>query len=306
MSSHPKASRLSLVMAFAAIYVIWGSTYLGIRVAVQSIPPLLMASGRFAIAGILIFTLLKLRGAAWPTPRQWRDQSIIGVLLLLGGNGLVSWAEQKVPSGLTSLVLGAAPVIVVIFDWLRPGGLRPTLGVVTGVGVGVIGIFLLVGPGALPADSRPPLAYILCLFLSSISWWLGSFYSKHAVSGTPLLLASSMQMIVGSVATLVVGLAIGEGGDLHLASISSASWVAFGYLVVAGSLVAFPVYVWLLEHSTPTKVSTFSYVNPVVAVLLGWWLLHEPLTVRTLVAASVIIGAVAIVTVAKTRAPARS
>lgn len=303
MTSTPKASRLSLILAFAAIYVIWGSTYLGIRVAVQSIPPFLMSCGRFSIAGILIFALLKARGAAWPSAAQWRDQSIVGVFLLLGGNGLVSWSEQKVPSGITSLILGAAPVIVVFFDWLRPGGRKPTVGVVVGVIVGVIGIALLVGPGALPSNTQPPIGSMLTLLFSSICWWIGSFYSKHARSGTPLLQASSMQMISGSIATLLTGLMLGEGGALHLGTVTPASWWAFAYLVVAGSIIAFPVYVWLLGHSTPAKVSTFAYVNPVIAVFLGWLILSEPLSLRILAAAAVIIGAVAIITVSKVRAP---
>lgn len=294
-------ARASLVLAFAAIYIIWGSTYLGIRVAVETMPPFLMAGMRFAIAGALLFVVLKMRGASWPTMAQWRDQAVVGAFLLLGGNGVVSWAEQRTPSGITSLILGASPLIVVVFDWLRPGGKRPTAALVAGVGVGVVGIALLVGPGAIPAGSQPPMIDILALLFASISWWIGSFYSKHARTGTPLMMASSMQMLCGSACMLVTGWALGEGNGFHLSAVTAQSWTAFAYLVVVGSVVAFPVYVWLLEHSTPAKVSTYAYVNPVVAVILGWLFLGEPLNLRIMLAAAVIIGAVAVITIGKTR-----
>jgi drug/metabolite transporter (DMT)-like permease len=305
VSAHPKPSRSAIILAFSAIYLIWGSTYLGIRVAVETLPPFLMAGMRFAIAGSLLFTFLMARGAQWPTAAQWREQAIIGVLLLLGGNAVVSWAELRTPSGITALILGASPLIVVIFEWLRPGGSRPHTGLVCGVAVGIAGLALLVGPGAIPADSRPPVADLVALFLASISWWVGSFYSKHIRSRTPLMLASSMQMLTGSAAMLLTGWALGEGRAFHLGSVSTLSWVAFAYLVVAGSIVAFPVYIWLLEHSTPAKVSTYAYVNPVVAIILGWLILGEPMNLRIVLAASVIIGAVAIITIGKARGASR-
>lgn len=294
-------SRGALILAFAAIYLIWGSTYLGIRVAVETFPPFLMASMRFAVAGVLIFGFLRLRGGAWPTARQWKDQSIIGIFLLVGGNGVVSWSEQRTPSGITSLILGGGPLIVVLMDWLRPRGQRPTLGLVLGVIVGVAGIALLLGPDAIPAGYRPPPIYIIVLFVSSVSWWTGSFYSKHITSGTPLLMASSMQMLCGSACMLLIGLMLGEGRGFEFSAVSAHSWEAFAYLVTAGSIVAFPVYVWLLEHSTPARVSTYAYVNPVVAVFLGWAVLGEPLNLRIIVAAAIIVGAVAIITIGKAR-----
>jgi drug/metabolite transporter (DMT)-like permease len=245
-----------------------------------------------------------LRGATWPTLGQWKEQAIIGVFLLLGGNAVVSWAELRTPSGITALILGASPVIVVIFEWLRPGGSRPHLGLVCGVVVGIAGLALLVGPGALPADSRPPVADLAALFLASISWWIGSFYSKHIRSRTPLMMASSMQMLTGSGCMLLTGLALGEAKGFHPNLVSAYSWGAFAYLVLVGSIVAFPVYIWLLEHSTPAKVSTYAYVNPVVAIILGWLALGEPMNLRIVLAASVIIGAVIIITIGKARAAA--
>lgn len=298
-------SRTALLLAFAAIYLIWGSTYLGIRVAVQTMPPFLMAGMRFAVAGVLIFGFLRLRGAAWPTALQWKDQIVIGIFLLLGGNALVSWAELRTPSGITSLILGASPLVMVLLEWVRPGGMRPTKSLVAGVAVGILGIALLLGPDAIPEGYRPPAADIIALFAASISWWVGSLYSKHINTGTPLLMAAAMQMIGGSACMLLTGFILGEAGALRLSSISPHSWMAFSYLVVAGSIVAFPVYVWLLEHSTPAKVSTYAYVNPVVAVILGWAILGEPLNLRILVASVVIIGAVAIITIGKARTGAK-
>ncbi len=300
MTTPKTPSRALLVLAFAAIYVIWGSTYLGIRVAVETLPPFLMAGMRFAIAGVVLFGFLRLRGAALPTAVQWRDHSFIGVLLLLGGNGIVSWAEVRTPSGLTSLILAASPLIVVLLDWARPGGKRPTAGLVAGVAVGIAGVALLLGPGAIPAGFRPPVSDLVALLFASISWWIGSLYSKHSKSGTPLMMASAVQMLSGSASMLLVGWILGEGSHLHLGVVSLHSWIAFAYLVVVGSIVAFPTYVWLLEHSTPAKVSTYAYVNPVIAMFLGWAILGEPMNLRILLATAVIIGAVAIITIGKT------
>lgn len=305
MNAKPAPSRAALVAAFAAIYLIWGSTYLGIRVAVETMPPFLMAGMRFAVAGALVFSFLLLKGASWPKPSQWKDQMIIGIFLLLGGNAVVSWSEKRTPSGIACLILGASPLSMVILDWMRPGGRRPTMSLVLGVVVGIAGIALLLGPGAIPAGYRPPAIDIIALFVASISWWVGSLYSKHSATATPLLMASSMQMLSGSFFMLLTGLMLGEGSALHLSTITLHSWLAFSYLVVAGSVVAFPVYVWLLEHSTPAKVSTYAYVNPVVAVLLGWAILDEPLNLRILLASVVIIAAVAIITIGRARAPAK-
>jgi drug/metabolite transporter (DMT)-like permease len=165
---------------------------------------------------------------------------------------------------------------------------------------------MLVGPGAIPAGSRPPVADIVALLLASVSWWIGSFYSKHSKAKTPLMLASSMQMLMGSASMLLTGFILGEGRGFSTSGVSMQSWVAFAYLVVVGSIVAFPVYVWLLEHSTPAKVSTYAYVNPVVAVILGWAMLGEPMNLRIVVAGAVIVGAVAIITIGRSRQPSKS
>jgi drug/metabolite transporter (DMT)-like permease len=294
-------AKASILLAFAALYLIWGSTYLGIRVAIETMPPFLMAGIRFAVAGILLFGYLIARGAPWPTATQWRYQFIAGLFLLLGGNAVVSWAELRTPSGITCLILGASPLFLVLLDWGRPGGKRPTAVLATGVAVGLIGVAILVGPGAIPEDARPPLIDVLALILASLSWWIGSLYIKHTKSGTSLVMASAMQMLSASASMLLVGWILGEGRGFHFGDISTRSWAALAYLVAAGSLVAFPVYVWLLEHSTPAKVSTYAYVNPVVALALGWAILGEPMNLRMAFATVIIIGAVAIITIGKAR-----
>jgi drug/metabolite transporter (DMT)-like permease len=294
-------SKASILLGFAAIYLIWGSTYLGIRVAIETMPPLLMAGMRFAVAGVLLFGYLIARGSPWPNAAQWRNQIVAGLFLLLGGNAVVSWAELRTPSGITCLILGASPVFLVLLDWGRPGGKRPTAVLVAGVAVGIVGVALLVGPGAIPAGARPPLIDVLAIVLSSLSWWIGSLYLKHTKSGTSLIMASAMQMLSASVSMLVVGWILGEGKGFHFVDVSLRSWAAFAYLVVAGSLVAFSVYVWLLEHSTPAKVSTYAYVNPVVALVLGWAILGEPMNLRMALATVIIIGAVAIITIGKAK-----
>lgn len=301
MNTASAPSRSAFVLAFAAIYLIWGSTYLGIRVAVETMPPFLMAGVRFLLAGVVLFAWVIGHGAAWPTRAQWRDHTIIGVCLLLGGNGVVAWAEQTVPSGLTTLILGGSPLIMVLMEWLRPDGTRPTATLWLGFGVGLVGLLILLGPGAQPEGVRPPIGSLVALFFASISWWGGSLFSKHAKSGAVPLMAASLQMLTGGAIMILVGLALGETSRVHLAAISARSWIAWSYLVVAGSLVAFPVYVWLLKHSTPARVSTYAYVNPIVAVILGWAILDEPLTSRIALSAAIIIGAVAIITTEKTR-----
>jgi drug/metabolite transporter (DMT)-like permease len=297
----PSPRRAALLLAFLTIYLVWGSTYLGIRISVESMPPFLMAGARFAIAGVALFVVLKLRGAAWPSRAQWRDHAIVGGCLLLGGNAVVAWAEQTVPSGLTTLMLGASPLMMVLMEWLRPGGTKPSTGLWLGFGVGIAGLALLLGPGALPANIRPPTLSVVALLFASASWWFGSLYSKHARSGADVMMAAAIQMVCGSVLMLLTGVLVGELPRVHLAAITMRSWIAWSYLVVIGSLVAFPVYVWLLKHSTPARVSTYAYVNPIVAVILGWAVLGEPLTPRIALAATVIVGAVAIITTQKNR-----
>ena len=289
-------SRTSLILAFAAIYLIWGSTYLGIRVAVETIPPFVMAGLRFFSAGTVLFTLLLLRGAAWPTLRQWRDQAIVGTFLLLGGNAVVSWAEQRVPSGLTALIIGAGPLIMALLEWSRPGGARPSPSLWLGVAIGFAGLFVLLGPQAVSAGEGPPLVCVAALIFATVAWWIGSLYGKQVKSGTEPLMAAAIQMLCGSIAMGLAVVVSGEASRWRLAAVSPRSWLAFAYLAVIGSLVTYPIYIWLLRHSTPARVSTFAYVNPIVAVVLGWAILQEPVTPRMIISGVAVLVSVAIIT----------
>jgi drug/metabolite transporter (DMT)-like permease len=287
--------------AFAAIYIIWGSTYLGIAVAVQTLPPHIMAGIRFVISGAVLFAFMRWRRVPMPKLVHWRTALIVGILLLGLGNGSVSWAETMVPTGLASLMIAVVPLWMVVMDWARPGGTRPKGGVFLGIALGLGGIVLLVGPAALGLDR--PLNYtgVAIMLLASLAWSLGSIYSRHAdIPDNPLML-TAMEMLLGGIFLLGMALPLGEYTNFTFAQVTPASWVALLYLILFGSFLGFTAYVFLLQVSTPAKVSTYAYVNPVVAVFLGWALLGEEITPLTLAASAIIIAGVAIITYFNTR-----
>lgn len=302
MSSSPAPSRTALLLAFAAIYLIWGSTYLAIRVAVESMPPFLMAGARFLIAGTILFTWLKLRGAAWPTAAQWRANAIIGTLLLLGGNGSVVWAEQYVPSGLTALLIGIGPLFIVLTEWAWPGGTRPGGTTLFALLLGFAGVTWLAAPWENSSHGGLHLGGVAAILLGCVFWGIGSIYSRHAKHGADPFVASSLQMLGGGAALLLAAFLHGDFSALNFSGIPPRAWGAFAYLIGLGSLVGFSTFVWLMRHSSPARVATYAYVNPIVAVFLGWLLLSEPIGPRTLVATAIIIAAVAIITTEKSRA----
>jgi drug/metabolite transporter (DMT)-like permease len=297
----PSPARGALILAFTAIYLLWGSTYLGIRVCVETMPPFLMAGVRFLIAGALLFTFLKLRGAAWPTARQWSINAIIGTFLLLGGNGLVVWAEQTIPSGIAALLIGVSPLFFVLIEWAWPGGSRPRLLTLAALLLGFFGVAWLAAPWESAAHGGFEPRGVIAILCACFLWSFGSIYSRHAKHGADPFLASGLQMLGGGAALLLVALFHGDFGQLNLAAIAPRAWMAFAYLIAFGSLVGFSTFVWLMKHSTPARVSTYAYVNPVVAVFLGWLILHEPISSRTLIASAIIVAAVVIITVQKNR-----
>lgn len=307
-AAEKKPTTAALIAGFIAIYLIWGSTYLAIRVAVETIPPFLMASTRFLAAGGLLAVWVAGTGGFRATPKQWLDNTLIGGLMLLGGNGLVCWSEQQVPSGIATLIISVSPLFIVLLDWLmlvvgkdETRGTRPTLATFVGLALGFLGLALLVGPDlGHHAGSLDPWR-VLGLVLACLSWGAGSIYTRYARSPAPPLTGAAIQQLTGSVWLLVVSLGLGEPWHFTITAVSRPSWLAWSYLVTAGSLVGFSTFVWLMKHSTPTRVSTYAYVNPVVAVFLGWFLLHEPVSPRIFVAAGIIIAGVAIITVAKSK-----
>lgn len=292
--------RARLLAAFAAVYVIWGSTYLAIRFAVETLPPLLMAGARFTIAGLLLLAWSRfIQHAQRPSRTDWRTGLMSGALLLLGGNGAVVWAETRVPSGIAALLVAVVPLWMVLLDWLRPGGRRPAAPVFVGLALGLVGLGLLVGPDALHGGGPVNPMGAAVLMVGSFSWAVGSLLVKRAPRATTGLNGSGTQMFAGGMCLLAAGLAFGELGQLDLAHVTGRSLLGFLYLVTFGSLIGFTAYFYLLAHTTAAKAATYAYVNPVVAVVLGWAFANEPLTIRTVLAAAVILAGVAIITVTR-------
>jgi drug/metabolite transporter (DMT)-like permease len=295
------ASRVRVGAAFAAIYLIWGSTYLAIRFAIETLPPFFMAGARFITAGALLYTWAWLRGAPRPTRLHWREAAIIGGLMVLGGNGGVTWAEQRIPSGLTALLVATVPLWVVLLEGIRPGGGRPSGRVVAGLGLGLGGVALLIGPGNLIGGQAVDLFGTTVVLLAALAWASGSLYSRQAQLPAAPLQGVALEMLAGGTWLLLAGGVTGEGARLDLSGASLSSLLALGYLTVLGSIVAFSAYLWLLRVSTPARASTYAFVNPVIAVFLGWALADEPLTAQTLLAAAVIVAAVVIIVTGRIR-----
>jgi len=291
-----------LIASFVAVYLIWGSTYFAIRVGLDSFPPLLLAGTRHLAAGSLLF-LVFARGAARPTRAQWTTAAITGVLLLFGGNGGVCWAEQTVPSGIAALLVATVTLWMVLVDWIRPHGRRPSLRVLLGIVIGFAGMLVLVGPPRIGNSARVDPLGAGVLVLASLSWACGSLYSKHGPLPASPLLAAGMQGLCGGATLLVVGLLAGEGRHFHPASITLGSWLAVAYLVIFGSMIGFSAYLYILKKSTAARAATYAFVNPVVAIVLGWGFAGEQLSSRTLLAAAVILTAVVLVITAPERAP---
>ncbi len=291
-------------LGMLVLYFVWGSTYLGIAVAVDTIPPFLMAALRFALAGavLLLWTLARdRRSFTWPTRREWRDSAIVGGLLLGGGMGMVAFGEQTIPSGITALLIALMPVWVAIFGLVFLGERLPRIAVI-GIAVGFVGVAFLVGPSALGgAGALDPLG-LAAVMLSPICWSLGSLFASHrAVLPRQPLLATSAQMLTGGAVLVGMSLVSGEVSTFQPDAVSAASLVAFFYLTAVGSILAFTTYGWLLRKAPLPLIATYAYVNPVVAVALGALILHEPIEPRTMVAGAIIVFAVALIVTTRGR-----
>ena len=288
------APKSEIILAFAAVYVLWGSTYLAIRFGVETIPPFLLAGLRHSTAGLLLYAWTRRRGAARPQPKHWRSAVVVGGLMLLGGNGLVTWAEQRVPSGLAALIVASVPIWMTVIDGVQrrepPHGI-----VVVGLLLGLGGLAFLLAPGQFAGGSHVDPLGAAALLAAALFWAIGSLHARRAALPSSTLLATSMEMIGGGALLFAAAAAAGEWRGFSIAAVSTRSLLSLAYLVVAGSLLGFTAYIFLLGATTPARVSTYAYVNPVVAVLLGWLLAGEAVTPRTLVAAAVIVAAVALI-----------
>jgi drug/metabolite transporter (DMT)-like permease len=294
-SDPAKPSPLLLTLAFAAVYGIWGSTYLAIHVGVETLPPFLMAGCRFFLAGSILYTVLRARGVTAPSRGEWRHAALAGFLLLTIGNGLVTWAEEDLPSTLAALLITAVPLYVAVLDWSRPGGQRPSAPVLIGIVLGSLGMLLLVFPEPSTLDAPPTLA-VIAMLIAGLGWAAGTLYSRYGRRHPHALMSAAQQMIVGGVLLLLLGSVRGEPARLANASVSWQSVSALVYLIVFGSLVAFSAYGWLVVVSTPVRLSTIAYVNPLIAVMLGWVFLGEALSRRAMLGGALILAAVVLMT----------
>lgn len=299
-----RPGKLAIVSAFAALYLIWGSTYLAILFAIQTIPPLSMAGARFLFAGLILYAFARWQGALKPSFAHWRTALIIGGCLLLGGNGGVTFAEQYVSSGLASVIVATVPIYIALLAWWTGIAPRPTPIVWLGLAGGFAGVTILLAPAlhfSGDQGSRPGIG-MLILLCTSFLWSAGSIYSRKAKNISPPLLLAGQQMICGGALLTLTGLLFGEHHRFDPARFSPLSIGAFVYLVMIGAIVGYTAYIFLLRHCDPAKVATYAYVNPIVAVILGALFAGEKLSGRTFLAAGLIIGSVALViTVQQTR-----
>ena len=289
--------KLAIIAAFAAVYVVWGSTYLGILFAIESIPPLLMAGTRYFTAGVIMYAIARWQGAPRSGLADWKTAAIVGAALLLGGNGGVTLAEQYIASGLAAVIVATVPIYMVLLGWLTGSAARPTPIVWLGLIGGLSGVALLLAPSAQLVDPLHPHATtgMIILLFSSFAWSAGSIYSRRARNARSPFLAAGQQMLCGGAFLMIAGLVRGESRGFHPTQMTWHSIAAWSYLVLIGAIVAFTAYIWLLRHCDPAKVATYAYVNPIVAVLLGAAFAGEKLTMRTVIAAMLIIGSVALV-----------
>ena len=294
MSPERTARPLHIAVALLAVYTMWGSTYLGIRFAEETMPPLLMGFLRFTISGgamVAWAVLRQPRGQRMPTRAQFRAAAIVGAALLFAGNGGVIWAEQHIPSGIAAIVVALVPLHMAWLDRVFYG--QPvSRWTVLGIVAGFAGMLVLVQPSG---GNHIDLGGVAVVLVGSFCWAAGSLYARSAPLPRSVAMASGLQMLAGAVLLGLAGLLSGEAGSLHVEAVSTKSWLAVAWLVVAGSLIGFSAYAWLIRNARTSLVSTYAYVNPVVAVLLGAALASEPLTARTLIAGAIILTGVALI-----------
>ncbi|MBO6577214.1 MAG: EamA family transporter [Rhodothermales bacterium] len=291
-----KAFRLQLLAAFAAIYVIWGSTYLAIVFAIETMPPLLMLGARFGVAGLIVYAWARAKGIATPTRTEWKNAALVGTMTLAAGTGAVAWAEQWVPSGVAALLVTTVPIWMVLLEWQWKRGPMPARTVWLGLGIGVAGILLLVNPAELSGGDTGMLYGSIAILLASMVFSAGAILGRDRELPPRPLMSTAAQMLTGGASLTLAGLLRGEWAAVDVAAITTESWLAWAYLMVFGSIIAYGSFVWLMKNASPARVSTYAYVNPVVAVILGWLLGGEELGGRVLMAMVLLLSAVLLIT----------
>jgi len=295
-----------VVLAFGIIYLVWGSTFLAIRVGVREVPPFLLAGMRFLVAGVVLYGWMRLRGAAAPTRREWLSAALLSVLIFVGDYGLVFWAEQRVTSGLTAVMLATIPVFMTLSEIfiLRTQRLTARLALALLVGIG--GVAVLVSHTVSFGEAPINTAGAIALIVAAMSWSVASALTRKLPLPASKPVSSGAQMLSGGILLTLTSFSLGEFRGFHPQAVSRGAWAALAYLIVAGSIIAFTAYVWLLHHESPTKVGTYAYVNPVVAVTLGYFLGHESIGPRTLAGTLLVLVSVIVITTTPAKKPAQT
>ena len=297
----PRPARWKILLAFAIIYLVWGSTYLAIRVGVLEMPPFLMAGMRFTLAGIALYAWMRITGVPSPNWREWKAATLLGALMFLMDYACLFWAEQRVPSGIAAVILAAIPVCITILEIIFLRTQRLTIRLGLGLLVGIIGVAVLMNPaaslGEAPLDRRGAIA----LLVACLGWSIGTIVSKRVPQPKSKPMSAAAQMLTGGVMLLLLAAMAGEFGRFHLEEISGKAWFSVFYLILAGSIVSYTAYVWLLDYESPTKVGTYAYVNPVVAVIIGSALGGEVVGRRTMLGMALILVSVVAITTMKAK-----
>jgi len=296
-TERPPAWRL--LVAFGIIYFVWGSTYLAIRVGVREMPPFLMAGLRFAIAGALLYAWMGMQGVPRLTRREWRNTSILGALMFLLDYACLFWAEQRVPSGIAAVILAIIPACITVLEIIFLRTLRLTVRLAIGRLVGIVGVGVLMSPAAALGEAPLDRGGAIALLVAALGWSVGTIVSRRLAQPESKAMSAGAQMFSGGIQLLVLAAVAGEYSRFHVRDVSAAAWFSLVYLIIAGSIVGFTAYVWLLHYESPTKVGTYAYVNPVVAVILGAALGNEVIGRRTMLGTALILVSVVAITTMK-------
>jgi drug/metabolite transporter (DMT)-like permease len=296
MSLAPRPRRWKILLAFAIIYFVWGSTFLAIRVGVHEVPPFLLAGIRFFAAGIVLYIWMRASGTASPTRREWASASVLAVLIFVLDYGLLFWAERRVPSGIAAVMMATIPAFMALAEILILRTQKLTLRLGFALLVGLAGVAVLVSRSVSFGDAPIDTSGAIALVVAAIGWSLASALTRKLPLPESKVMSSGSQMLAGGVLLILTSKMLGEFGGFHAQAVSSRAWLALAYLIVAGSIIGFTAYVWLLHHESPTKVGTYAYVNPVVAVLVGYFLGGEALGARTVVGTLLVLVSVVVIT----------
>jgi drug/metabolite transporter (DMT)-like permease len=303
VEASPHRPTWKTLLAFAIIYLVWGSTFLAIRVGVREVPPFLLAGIRFTVAGLVLYGWMLARGEPSPSGRQWRSVTILAVLIFVIDYGLVFWAEVRVPSGITAVMLATIPAFTAFSEVILLRTQRITLRLASALLIGIAGVGVLVSRSLALGGAPIDRAGAVALIIGAMSWSVGAALMRKLSLPPSKVMSSGSQMLVGGVLLVVTAAALGEFRDFHPRAVSRGAWLSLAYLIVAGSIIAFTAYVWLIHHESPTKVGTYAYVNPVIAVLLGYFLAGEALDLRVALGTLCVLISVVVITTTRAKKP---